>query len=175
MQTADMNEDLADKWRQRLLHLQAQLADAPRDLGAWHWRAEIRVLRFLVSRYGCDETPAPAKSNADICIEPALDEPTLLHMSALQRALVKMALITPRVQTKHPRPTERDRAAMLERLKEAGDKARDISDEEERRLKQFELTSYFALVTRRNNAQQRDREIKWKRHLREQERERKER
>ena len=167
-----MREDLADRWRERLPELQARLEGAPGDLAAWHWRAEMRVLRFLISRYGQEQSPQ-LQTRVEVCIEPALDEPTLLHMSALQRALTKMALITPRVQTKHPRPTERDRAAILERLKEAGDEARDISDAQERWLKQFELANHLARVARRSEEQRRDREREWMRLCRDRAEERK--
>ena len=168
-----MNQELADRWRERLPELQARLEDAPGDLAAWHWRAEVRVLRFLISRYGQPAAEKSAQPRVEVCIEPALDEPTLLHMSALQRALMKMALLSPRVQTKHPRPTQRDRAAILERLKEAGDEARDISDAEERWLKQFDLANHLARGAQRNAAQRRDREREWMRRCRDRAEERK--
>lgn len=39
-------------WAARLRLLELALAESPKSAQSWHWRAQIKVLRFLVSRYG---------------------------------------------------------------------------------------------------------------------------
>jgi hypothetical protein len=49
---------LSYSWTARLRHLETALAESPDSMQAWHWRAQIKVLRFVISRYG-DETELP--------------------------------------------------------------------------------------------------------------------
>jgi hypothetical protein len=49
---------LSSSWIARLRHLETALAESPDSVQAWHWRAQIKVLRFVISRYG-DETELP--------------------------------------------------------------------------------------------------------------------
>ena len=43
---------LAQGWQTRLQHYQTALEREPLSVQAWQWRIEIKVLRFLLSRYG---------------------------------------------------------------------------------------------------------------------------
>ncbi|HEY0073381.1 MAG TPA: hypothetical protein VGB77_04705 [Abditibacteriaceae bacterium] len=49
---------LSSSWTARLRHLEVALAESPDSVQAWHWHAQIKVLRFVTSRYG-DETELP--------------------------------------------------------------------------------------------------------------------
>ncbi len=156
LQTAPMN-DLAEKWRQRLPILEAQLRSAPRDMSAWHWRAEIRVLHFLLNRYAKPE-------NAMEPNELLLDEIASVPMSPLERSLLKMALLIPNIHTKRTRPSENERANILERIKVVGDEARIIDEAEQERWGklrldskiQLEASAYQDLLTRQSKIQRRE-------------------
>lgn len=50
-------------WAARLRLLEALLAQSPDSAQAWHWRVQIKILRFLVARYGdVNLPPAMGKS-----------------------------------------------------------------------------------------------------------------
>ena len=103
LQTAPMNDDLAEKWRQRLPLVEAQLGNAPRDMSAWHWRAEIRVLRFLLHRYGQPETSITEIAPNELSLDesaPHETEIASVPMSPLERSLLRMALLIPNIHTK---------------------------------------------------------------------------
>ena len=158
VQTAPMNDDLAEKWRQRLPLVEAQLCNAPRDRGAWHWRAEVRVLRFLLHRYALPATSieAPSEELSLDEIAPVEIEIAATAMSPLERSLLRMALLIPNIHTKRARPSECERADILERIKVAGDEARVLDEAEQERWGklrlgskyQIEASAYQALLTR---------------------------
>lgn len=123
-----MKHDLADKWGERLLNLEAQLEREPANVMVWHWRGEIRVLRFLLRRYGHTEPPAPVEL---ILPDDAAADAATPPTSALERSLLRLALLIPNVATKHSRPAPQDRAEILERIKIARDEGREIEAAEE--------------------------------------------
>jgi hypothetical protein len=49
---------LSALWIVRLRHLKTALEQSPNSVQAWHWRAQVKVLRFMISRYG-DQTDVP--------------------------------------------------------------------------------------------------------------------
>lgn len=51
---------LAIRWIKRLRELQCKLANEPEHWSAWRWRIQIKVLIYLIMRYGADPT-------ADFC------------------------------------------------------------------------------------------------------------
>lgn len=153
-----MNDDLAKKWRQRLPLVEAQLYNAPRDMSAWHWRAEIRVLRFLLHRYAQPETSVE-KISTEISLDeiaPTETEIASVPMSPLERSLLRMALLIPNIHTKRTRPSEGERANILDRIKVAGDEARTIDEAEQKRWSklrldskyQIEVSDYYDLLSR---------------------------
>ncbi len=53
MQLSDSSgSQLAPQWSAQLLHLTALLSDDPVHAQAWRWRLRIKLLRFLLARYG---------------------------------------------------------------------------------------------------------------------------
>jgi hypothetical protein len=48
------SSQLAAAWSSRLHSLKTALDEDPNNFQAWHWRIQVRVLTFLVSRYGDD-------------------------------------------------------------------------------------------------------------------------
>ena len=156
--------DLAEKWRARLPIVEAQLEREPAL--AWHWRAEIRVLRFLVRRYGQDDEIAPPDWLAllDLSDESDLAEsPELLapELSALERSILRLSLLIPNAHTKHGRPSSRDRAAILERIAGAGEEARQ-TPEPESLLEDIALWLYPP-HRRQADARLRERQAEWER------------
>lgn len=139
-----MNDDLAEKWRQRLPLVEAQLCNAPRDMSAWHWRAEIRVLRFLLHRYAQPEAPVEEISPDELSLDeiaPHEIEIASVPMSPLERSLLRMALLIPNIHTKHARPSDGERANILDRIKVVGDEARVIDEAEQERWGKLRLGS----------------------------------
>ncbi len=55
---------LAEEWRARLRICQDAIAREPLAAQGWHWRVQIKVLRFLLARYGNqpESGSVPAKS-----------------------------------------------------------------------------------------------------------------
>ena len=181
MQTAGMKHDLADKWGERLRILEAQLKREPANMMIWHWRGEARVLRFLLGRYG-QQPSAPANAATfDAAIPPEpLPEPLpesspeplpALPTSALERSLLRLALLIPNVASKRLRPAPQERAAILERIRVARDEGRIIEDAEESWWEevaaQIEASAYGGMEARRNALLLREREQAWKRRERE--------
>ena len=149
-----MKHDLAEKWRERLLILQAQLERETGDMMTWHWRSEARVLQFLLRRYGetCGESNAPGDAaTAGVAASSGAE------LSPLERALLRMSLLIPNIHTKHLRPSPRDRAAILERIKIAGEQARELDEADESwsgiptqlHKKQMEASAYRDLLAHR--------------------------
>ncbi len=155
-----MRTDLAANWEERRALLSKQIESAPDDARVWRWRAEARVLCFLSRRYGEDR-----RAIMQAPVEP--------EKSASERALLRMALLSPNGQSKKMRPSPRDRTTMLERIGQAGEEARDISDEEDRKIKQHDRTIYLELRARQGaeERREREREREWKRRRREREEE----
>ena len=117
-----MRHDLSDNWEERLLYLESQVEREPASVRGWHWHGEARVLRFLLRRYGEIELPCDAATSAVAASAPEL--------SALEKSLLRLALIIPNVASKHARPAPRERADILERIKVARDEGRQIEGEE---------------------------------------------
>lgn len=58
---------LSSSWQTRLHYWEATLARDPDSPVAWRWRIQIKILRFLLSRYdGFEEEPTPASSPTGI-------------------------------------------------------------------------------------------------------------
>ena len=167
-----MKHDLADKWGERLRILETQLKREPADMMLWHWRAQARVLRFLLARYAREPlapddftVPAAAATAPDSSELPSA-LPSALPTSALERSLLRLALIIPSVANKHSRPAPEDRAAILERIKVARDEGRVIEETEvswwEEVAVQIEVAAYGGVKARRNALRLSEREAQWK-------------
>ena len=50
---------LARLWRDRLDRVQARLQRRPAGIDAWQWRIEVRILSYLLTRYGGDPDLRP--------------------------------------------------------------------------------------------------------------------
>ena len=54
---------LAQEWQMRLQSYQDAIEREPASPAAWHWRVQIKVLRYLLSRYGNEPEPSNSTSN----------------------------------------------------------------------------------------------------------------
>ena len=103
-------------WEARLRDCQSSLADNPGSPLAWRWRAQIRVLKFLISRYGNNlavelehRGPRSRSNFAEVALP--LNPKPPKPLSVVRRILAHIA------DGNRNKPSEFQPSAMVDRLK----------------------------------------------------------